>query len=810
MITIRRIEIVNFRSIPYALITPAIDGGMTALAGANGTGKSSSVHALLWAMWGTTPADVSVRGLRRQGSEGAECRVTVEFTHQGQVIEMTRALKGRNDTTVAYVKVDGVEMTNVSAKTAVTWLEQRLGGLDAVGFLTAFVVRQKEMDDLVRARPAERKRLIERLAGIERMSDAVKAARENENDAKRVAALLPGSQQALDDATAAFKTAQDAEQVAEEALKSAERTAETAGAESARATATYQAAAEQAQAHRELETKLVAARADATVATAAKQTAAATLESIQTAAAGGDAHTVQIAADALNTATEALRAAREAAQAAAGAEGVLEGLQRALTAAEHAVTAAARERDDMAATVQDTLHAITANPAPTPELVAAAESEVAAAGRERAELQAEYKRLTAAITTLTEAHSPTCPTCTQSLTDPAALVASLSTAKQLVTEQGVAAKTRDETANAALAELHAQARTVDGLTATLTTQQTGLTQADARLAQLTATAHEARGEFDTKRAELTNVHTAGDITDLEQAVEVARAAHTRAQQAAQAAADLTAAAQHVADTATTAQAADDVVTALTAELASLNADAESTAATALDAASAAQIAKQAADLALATAQGDASLARHTLASALTATQTEQQRMDAKASALRTQEERTATREALDAFRLDRLARIAPELAEVTTDLVARMSNGRYVAVDFDENFTPILTDNTGQTRPSAMLSGGEESIVALAMRVGIGELIAGSHGGLLVLDEVLTAQDADRRQAMIAAIRELPGRQVIMINHVAEALDIADSGYLFAVDDDGEVTVRHMTADQTVTLDAILDPDLAA
>ena len=44
----------------------------------------------------------------------------------------------------------------------------------------------------------------------------------------------------------------------------------------------------------------------------------------------------------------------------------------------------------------------------------------------------------------------------------------------------------------------------------------------------------------------------------------------------------------------------------------------------------------------------------------------------------------------------------------------------------------------------------------------------------MILDEVLTAQDEQRRQATMAAIRELPGLQPIVINHVSEATDMVD------------------------------------
>ena len=39
---------------------------------------------------------------------------------------------------------------------------------------------------------------------------------------------------------------------------------------------------------------------------------------------------------------------------------------------------------------------------------------------------------------------------------------------------------------------------------------------------------------------------------------------------------------------------------------------------------------------------------------------------------------------------------------------------------------------------------------------------------------MLTAQDADRRTAMLSTVRSLPYKQIIMVSHTSDAGDIAD------------------------------------
>lgn len=211
--------------------------------------------------------------------------------------------------------------------------------------------------------------------------------------------------------------------------------------------------------------------------------------------------------------------------------------------------------------------------------------------------------------------------------------------------------------------------------------------------------------------------------------------------------------------------------------------------------------------AAAEAEGDYRVAGKTVEAAERTRDIEEQKLRVRRETADDLERKTAVKEALDVFRKDRIARLAPELSEVATDFVSRMTNGKYVAVELDEEFTPILTDRTGRQRPVSWLSGGEESAVALALRVAIGELIAGQTGGVLFLDEVLTAQDNIRRPAMMAAIRDLPGRQIITINHVTEASDMVDLVLDVLPDEDHGSVIVEAAAAMDGSLDSIHDID---
>ena len=140
---------------------------------------------------------------------------------------------------------------------------------------------------------------------------------------------------------------------------------------------------------------------------------------------------------------------------------------------------------------------------------------------------------------------------------------------------------------------------------------------------------------------------------------------------------------------------------------------------------------------------------------------------------------------LDEFRRRRVAELAPELADIASLLFTTLTDGKFIAVELDDAFTPTVTTADGARRPASWLSGGETDALAFALRVAIGEVVAGGKtAGLLVLDEAVSAQDENRRQAMMHAIQSLTERQVISISHMQDVTGLADCVYTVVPDDE--------------------------
>ncbi len=117
------------------------------------------------------------------------------------------------------------------------------------------------------------------------------------------------------------------------------------------------------------------------------------------------------------------------------------------------------------------------------------------------------------------------------------------------------------------------------------------------------------------------------------------------------------------------------------------------------------------------------------------------------------------------------ARIQPKLGEYASDLIDRMSNGRYNRLAFDTNYTPALYDGELEKFPVEKFSGGERDIAALAARIALSQLLAARGGheiGFMVLDEVFGSLDAERRTLVLEALAAMGDivPQLFIVSHV--------------------------------------------
>lgn len=124
--------------------------------------------------------------------------------------------------------------------------------------------------------------------------------------------------------------------------------------------------------------------------------------------------------------------------------------------------------------------------------------------------------------------------------------------------------------------------------------------------------------------------------------------------------------------------------------------------------------------------------------------------------------------ALADLRTDLNQTLRPELSEIASGFIRDLTNARYTDLELDENYVPLLLDDGD---PKTVISGGEEDVANLALRLAISQMIAERAGqplSLLVLDEIFGSLDEERRAAVVELLRSLAGRfpQVILITHI--------------------------------------------
>lgn len=138
---------------------------------------------------------------------------------------------------------------------------------------------------------------------------------------------------------------------------------------------------------------------------------------------------------------------------------------------------------------------------------------------------------------------------------------------------------------------------------------------------------------------------------------------------------------------------------------------------------------------------------------------------------------TASFNLVSSFREERIDSVIPEISFVASDFLQRFTDGKFVGVELSSNYRASVELATGQKRDVGLLSGGELSAVALALRLAIASISHTSDNGVstMILDEVLVSQDENRVENIVTTIKESMDGQVILIGHNGEAItSIAD------------------------------------
>jgi exonuclease SbcC len=115
------------------------------------------------------------------------------------------------------------------------------------------------------------------------------------------------------------------------------------------------------------------------------------------------------------------------------------------------------------------------------------------------------------------------------------------------------------------------------------------------------------------------------------------------------------------------------------------------------------------------------------------------------------------------------SRIEGEVSRIISDI----TGGRYEQVLLDEDFNLLIRD-IDNDYPIDRFSGGEQDDIAVALRIALSRYLAELHqvqeSTLLIFDEIFGSQDEERRTNLLSALRTQESRfpQIILISHIPD------------------------------------------
>jgi DNA repair protein SbcC/Rad50 len=174
---IKAVELENF--ISHKMTRIAFDRGITIFIGNNGSGKSSVIDAITFALYGQHTRKAN-KNLVRRGSDSAS--VNVRLSVGSKVYEAHRRL-GSNGQSL-YARFDEVlDSENIVSSTIVSGERKQFGdsmsgevakilGIDYKKLRVAAIVQQGELSSIIDSQPREFKELLNSLIGIDRLDNA--------------------------------------------------------------------------------------------------------------------------------------------------------------------------------------------------------------------------------------------------------------------------------------------------------------------------------------------------------------------------------------------------------------------------------------------------------------------------------------------------------------------------------------------------------------------------------------------------------------------------------------------------------------
>jgi len=126
------------------------------------------------------------------------------------------------------------------------------------------------------------------------------------------------------------------------------------------------------------------------------------------------------------------------------------------------------------------------------------------------------------------------------------------------------------------------------------------------------------------------------------------------------------------------------------------------------------------------------------------------------------------------------SQITPRISQIASDMFYEITNGRYQLIEVDDEFNFFIYDD-GQKFPIERFSGGEIDLANLVLRIAISktlnELNSNTNISLLAFDEIFGSQDEERRYILMDTFNKISEhyRQIFLISHEREIKEMFES-----------------------------------
>lgn len=735
-----KVRLRNFRVHEDYTFEP-MDEGVTAIVGKNGHGKSTIIDGIAWAIYGTKPnSGIKNSSWRRLGApEDEESFVDATFDLDGSELRIKRSIvNAKTGGTKCECWLDGTLEAGPAVSHAESWLTKKLG-IDESGFLSTVLVQQKHVSQLVAASRTERRRTLEKLTGITAITSALDQAKLEERTYSKAIEAFGIDEDRLPELR---KTAADNEalqaKTLEQVSKMEARLAKLDEAGRALRAKVDDMDARLARSRSWQEEK---AKADSTIDMMTERMAELSKIRDRLKAAlpvdrldSNEMARVQAELDRAETDLVDAKTKLRSMQATVDTKPTDNDLDNAKTAVESAEAAlAAFDVEAARKQIEDAKAAI-----------AVARAEGLAAKKSLGELEGVDG---------TDSDA-TCPTCRQPLTDPSHLISELEAKLADTRTTAAAERSKIEScektihdagdAEAAVSKAKTDLSALDTAVKEAGKAEAGLPVAMSSVEASEATVKSLRatvsrfneykakyGEYDRVMAELRTV-----VDRLETASKASK----------QAAAGLAEAGSVNEDTLAKLRAD---LEAKRSKRADLNAD-------------------------IVGKNGEAKLAAEKARNATAEADSLEEQMEKRKTMLSKLEVSSSTVMILGKFREHLILSAIPQVTDYASELINKISEGKFTTITIDKKFDVSVETGDGVVESVSQLSGGEEDLVAICLRLAISVMLSDGAPSMLILDEVLTAMDSDRASAILEAMQGISGGQIIIVAHNEIIKSIAD------------------------------------